>query len=80
MDASKKDVKPSKYEIHVKNHLDTRWERWFEGMMIIHIQGGVTIMTGEVVDQSALHGLLEKIYALNLSLILVRRIDPDPYE
>ena len=65
------------YEIKIKDHLDSHWEHWFEGMTIKHTAGGQTILSGEVVDQSALHGLLEKIRNLNLTLISVQKVDND---
>ncbi len=71
-----KGFKSTKYIIRVKNHLDSHWERWFDGMVITHAQGGETILSGEVVDQSVLYGLLEKIRNLNLVLISVQRVEP----
>lgn len=71
------DNQPIKYIIRIKNHLDTRWERWFEGMTITPTEDGLTILTGDVVDQSALYGLLEKIYRLNLTLISFQKVDSE---
>jgi hypothetical protein len=68
---------PIKYIIRIKNQLDTRWERWFEGMTITQADDGSTILTGEVVDQSALYGILDKIHSLNLSLISFQKADSD---
>lgn len=62
------------YRIHVKGHLDTSWSSWFDDMKITSA-GGETMISGPVVDQAALHGLLAKIRDLGLSLIDVRRID-----
>lgn len=69
--------KPTRYIIKVKGHLDSHWERWFEGMKISLTDHGETILSGEVMDQSALHGLLEAIHSLNLPLLSVQKIDPD---
>ncbi len=77
MDGGKKGNQPAKYVICIKNHLDSRWEHWFEGMTITHTEDGMTILTGELADQSALHGLFEKIRSLNLTLISCQRIDPE---
>ena len=77
MDNPKKVEKSSMYIIRIKNHLDSHWEKWFEGMTITNIDDGVTILSGEVVDQCALHGLLEKIRNLNLTLISVQKIDSE---
>ncbi|OGO58977.1 MAG: hypothetical protein A2029_07330 [Chloroflexi bacterium RBG_19FT_COMBO_47_9] len=71
-----KEVKPTRYIIQVKGHLDSHWEHWFEGMKITRTDKGVTIFSGEVIDQSAVHGLFERIYGLNLTLLSVQIIDP----
>ena len=63
------------YEIRIKNHPDQRWLDWFEGMTITNLENGEAILTGPVIDQSALHGLLNKIRDLNLTLISVRKSD-----
>ena len=64
------------YEIKIKGNLDPVWTDWFEGMHMIKLTTGETILTGILVDQSALHGLLERIRDLNLELISVNRIAP----
>lgn len=74
MSNANQETKPTKYIIQVKNHLDSNWEQRFEGMTITHIDGGITILSGDVLDQSALYGLLEKLHNLNLSLILVQKV------
>jgi hypothetical protein len=63
------------YEIHIKNSPDQRWLDWFEGMTITNLENGEAILTGPIIDQSALHGLLNKIRDLNLTLISVRKYD-----
>jgi hypothetical protein len=65
--------KPSFYEIRVEGHLTDRWSDWFDGLAIRNDPDGVTILCGEFVDQAALFGALEKIQALNLKLIAVKR-------
>ncbi len=62
---------PSIYQIRVKNHLDSQWMDWFNGMTITLEEDGVTVLTGLVVDQAALHGLLKKIRDLGLPLVSV---------
>ena len=64
------------YEIRVEGILDQRWTAWFDGLAIDsdHSQ---TIISGPVVDQAALHGLLSKVRDLGLVLISARRLDPD---
>ncbi len=65
------------YEIRVKGHLDERWSTWFDGLMVKHEANGNTIISGLVVDQSALHSLLMKVHTLNLTLLMVSRIETD---
>jgi hypothetical protein len=76
MRSANQENRPAQYVIRIKNHLDTHWERWFEGMTITHADDGVMILSGEVVDQSALFGILERIHNLNLTLLSFQKIDP----
>ncbi len=69
--------RPAVYEIRIKNHLKNEWQEWFEGMSITNLENGETILSGLIVDQSALHGLLAKVQQLNLTLISVKKIDPE---
>ena len=71
-------VRPEQYVIRVKGHLDTRRSEWFEGLTITPVDSGETILSGRVVDQAALHGLLARIRDLNLTLLLVSRVEPEP--
>ena len=66
------------YEIRLKGHLDSRWAAWFDGMSIINESDGMTVIRGPVIDQAALHGLLQKLRDLNLPLVSVTQVDPDP--
>ena len=59
------------YEIRVQGHLDSRWTTWFDGMELVADQDGSTLMRGEVTDQAALHGLIQKVRDLGLPLISV---------
>ena len=68
------------YRIRVKNHLGSDWERWFDGFTITHHNGGVTVLTGEVMDQSALFGLLQKLQNLNVALLSVQQVENDDTE
>lgn len=63
------------YEIKVKGHLDQRWSDWFAGVKMTQLDGGVTLFSGLLLDQAALHGLLEGIRDLNLNLLSVIRVD-----
>ncbi len=74
---AKKKIKPIQYIIQVKGNLGSHWEHWFEGMKIEPAENGLTIISGDVIDQSELLGILEKIHSLNLPLISVQQNDPD---
>ena|SRR5438067_11003219 len=65
------------YQIRLKEKLDQRWSVWLGGLMVIHEANGETVLTGEVVDQAALHGLLSKVRDLHLTLISVTPLKSD---
>ena len=67
-----------RYEICLKGHLDNRWASWFDGVALTTNSDGTTTLDGVVVDQSALHGLLQRVRDLGLPLISVTRDEPDP--
>ena len=62
---------PEYYEIKIRGHLDPRWSDWFAGLKLTHLEGDVTLLSGPLLDQAALHGLLERIRDLNLTLLSV---------
>jgi hypothetical protein len=62
------------YQIRIKGHLDHRWTDWFEGLTITQEEGGETLLTGPVVDQAALHGLLRKVRDLGMPLLSVNPV------
>jgi hypothetical protein len=66
------------YEIRLKGHLDNRWADWFEGLTITLEEDGDTLLTGPVIDQAALHGLLKKVRDLGLPLVSVSPVEPGP--
>jgi hypothetical protein len=59
------------YEIRIQGRLEDRWTAWFDGMELVTTGDGSTILRGAVVDQAALHGLIEKVRDLGLPLISV---------
>ena len=67
---------PARYEIRVESILHERWSDWFDGLQI-EILGDATILSGTLPDQSALHGILDRVRDLGLTVISVRRIPPD---
>ncbi len=69
---------PGLCEIRIKGHLADRWADWFEGLTITLEEGGVTLLTGPVVDQAALYGLLRKVRDLGLPLLSVNHVVPGP--
>jgi hypothetical protein len=66
------------YEIRLKGHLDARWANWFEGLTITLEEDGDTLLTGPVIDQAALHGLLKKVRDLGLPLVSVSPLKHGP--
>lgn len=67
---------PARYEIRIKGHLDARWTDRFEGLSFAHESDGTTILSGPVVDQAALHGLLRRVRDLGMPLLSVIRLTP----
>ena len=67
-----------RYEIRLKGHLDARWADQFEHMSFTHASDGTTILSGPVVDQAALYGLLRNVRDLGLPLLSVVQVDPKP--
>ena len=66
---------PAVYQIRIKGHLGPQWTEWFEGMAVTREENGDTLLTGPVVDQAALHGLLKKVRDLGLPLLSVIRVE-----
>ena len=67
---------PMVYQIRIKGHLGQQWTEWFEGLTITLEENGDTLLTGPVVDQAALHGLLKKVRDLGMPLISVDPVKP----
>jgi hypothetical protein len=66
----------SRYTICIKGHLSSRWATRFDGMSLTALGDGTTVIEGPIVDQAALHGLLNKLGDLGLPLLSVTRVDP----
>jgi len=64
---------PDYVEIKVKERLDKTWSGRFAGLELSHLEDGETLLSGFLPDQTALHGVLESIRDLNLTLISVSR-------
>jgi hypothetical protein len=66
------------YQIRIKGHLSHQWIDWFDGLTITLEEDGDTLLTGPVIDQAALHGLLKKVRDLGMPLVSVRPVEPGP--
>lgn len=73
-------TKPRIYQIRIKGHLDAQWTDWFEGLAITPLENGDTLLTGPVVDQAALYGLLRKVRDVGLPLLSVSCQSSGPTE
>ena len=74
--STKDDYGPGRYEIRIKGHLQQRWVDWLEGLALTHEANGTTSLCGPLVDQAALHGVLNRIRDLGLPIISVQRMGP----
>jgi hypothetical protein len=66
-----------RYEIRLTGRLDARWNAWFDGLTVTYENDGTTVISGQVPDQAALHGLLQRVRDLGLPLVSVKRVDLD---
>ncbi len=69
---------PAVYQIRLEGHLGHAWTSWFAGLSIELEDNGDTLLTGAVVDQAALHGVLKRVRDLGVPLVSVNRLDPGP--
>jgi hypothetical protein len=67
---------PARYEIRLQGHLAPRWAAWFDGLSLLNDGDGTTALRGPVIDQAALHGVLQKVRDTGLPLLSVTRLDP----
>ena len=65
------------YEIRVAGHLSPRWEPWFDGLTLTRADDGTTVIGGPIVDQAALHGVLQKLRDLGIPLIALPQLPPE---
>ena len=68
------------YEIRVRGHLDGRWSEWFGGLTITNLENGEALLTGHIVDQAALHGVLIRVRDLGLPLLALTSVSPNLQE
>ena len=64
------------YEIRLKGHLQARWADWFDGLTLTRESDGTTVLRGSVVDQAALHGVLNRVRDLGMPLVSIARTEP----
>jgi len=62
------------YQIRIRGHLDRRWSEWFDGMTISPEEDGTTLITGPVIDDAALYGLLKKVRDSGMQLLSVNQL------
>jgi hypothetical protein len=63
------------YDIRIEGQLDTRWAEWFDGLTITNLANDTAQLSGDLVDQAALHGTLNKVRDLNLTLMSVTSLE-----
>ncbi len=71
---------PRIYQIRIKGHLSRQWADWFDGLIITLEEDGDTLLTGPVIDQAALHGLLKKVRDLGMPLLSINSVEPGPQD
>ena len=74
LDPKTDPIQSTVYQIRVKGHLGSQWTDWFGGLTVTLEDNGETLLTGPVVDQAALHGLIKKVRDLGMPLVSVFRI------
>jgi hypothetical protein len=65
------------YEIRVTGHLESRWAAWFDGLSLTPEEDGTTVLRGPIVDQAALHGVLQKLRDIGVPLVSVTQLRPE---
>jgi hypothetical protein len=70
-------LEAGRYEIRLTGHLDAHWTEWFDGLTVSSERDGTTVISGQIVDQAALHGVLQRVRDLGLPLVSVRQVEAD---
>lgn len=68
---------PAFYQIRIKGYLGQQWMDWFDGLTVTLEEEGCTLLTGPVIDQAALHGILKKVRDLGMPLLSVNSVYAD---
>jgi len=69
-------AQPKWYKVRIKGHLGSQWSGWFEGLNITLEENGITQLSGPVIDDAELHGILKKIRDLGMPLLSVNSFEP----
>jgi hypothetical protein len=72
-------AQPIVYQIRIKGHLGPQWADWFEGLVITLEEDGNTLLTGPLIDQAALHGVLKRVRDLGMPLLSVNSVGAGPH-
>ncbi len=73
--SNKHSQPPCIYQVKIEGYLGSQWADWFDGIAITYEGEDITVLTGAIVDQSALYGLLKKVRNLGMALISLQRLD-----
>jgi hypothetical protein len=71
---------PMVYQIRIRGHLGQQWMDWFDGLTIMLEEDGNTLLTGALIDQAALHGILKKVRDLGMPLLSVNSVGSSPQD
>jgi hypothetical protein len=70
----KRDV----YQISIQGYLKANWSEWLQSAEVKHKRNGTTILTGQIIDQSALQGLLDYLFSMGITILSLKRLDAHP--